>query len=101
MAEWFFLDNQTEFGKTFGAPPTLVPSKPTETKNVSAVLMLHKLSEKRKLHMFMHLCMLDLVGHEKVDPSLSVVEVCCQISGVKQVMITEEKLQTFYRGWAI
>ena len=42
----------------------------------------------------MHLCMLDYVGNDKVDPSLNVVEVCRQISEVKQMRMIDGKLQT-------
>ena len=87
-----FLDNQTEFGRTFGALPTLMPSIPTNTNNGSAMLMLNNSLEKCKLDIFMYLCMLDYVGHGKVDPSLNVVGVYHQISEVKQVRMAEGKL---------
>ena len=42
----------------------------------------------------MHLCMLDYVGNDKIDPSLNVVEVCRQISGLKQVRMVDGRLLT-------
>ena len=42
----------------------------------------------------MHLCMLDYVGNDKVDPSLNAVEVCRQISEVKQMRMVDGKLHT-------
>ena len=42
----------------------------------------------------MHLCMLDYVGNDKVGPSLNVVEVCRQISEVKQMRMVDGKLHT-------
>ena len=42
----------------------------------------------------MHLCMLDYVGNDKVDPSLNVVEVCRQISNVNQTRMVNGKLHT-------
>ena len=38
--------------------------------------------------------MLDYVDNGKVGPSLNVVEVCCQISEVKQMRMVDEKLYT-------
>ena len=32
----------------------------------------------------MHLCMLDYVGHDKIDPALSVQGVCKKLSNLKQ-----------------
>ena len=42
----------------------------------------------------MHLCMLDYVGNDIVDPSLNVVEVCRQISDVKQTRMVNGKFHT-------
>ena len=89
-----FLDNQTEFVKTFGSNPTLLPSMPTHPDNGSAMLLLHNFSEKCKLDIFIHLCMLDYVGNDIVDPSLNVVEVCRQISDVKKTRMVNGKLHT-------
>ena len=89
-----FLNNQTEFVRTFSSNPTLVPSKPIYTDNSSAMLLLHNFSEKCKLDVFMHLCILDYVGNDKVDPSLNAVEVCRQISEVKQMRMVDGKLHT-------
>ena len=88
------MDNQMEFSKTFGSSPTLMPSKPTDTDNDSTMLMLYNFSEKCKLDIFMHLRMLNYVGNEKFDLSLNVVEVCRQISEVKQVRMVDGKLHT-------
>ena len=56
--------------------------------------MLYKFSEKCKLEFFIHLCILNNVGHGKVEPYLNVVELCHQISEVKRVRMVEGKLQT-------
>ena len=40
----------------------------------------------------MYLCMLDYVGHDKIDPSLNVVEVCRKISELKQVQSVNGRL---------
>ena len=40
----------------------------------------------------MHLCMLDYVGHDKIDPALNVVEICRQINGLKQVQCFNGRL---------
>ena len=75
----YFLDNQTELALTFVEFPMLLLTRPTDTDNGSAMLMLHKYSEKCQLDIFIYLCMLDYVGHNKVDPPLNVVEVCRKI----------------------
>ena len=42
----------------------------------------------------MYLCMLDYVGHDKIDPSLNVVEVYRKISELNQVQSVNGRLIT-------
>ena len=67
-----FLNNQTDSALTFGTFPTLLPTRPMDIENGSAMSILYKYSEKRQFDNFMHLWMLDYVGHEKLDTSLNV-----------------------------
>ena len=89
-----FLDNQEEFTRTFGSPPTLLPSKPMDNDNGLAMSMLHNYSGKWQLDIYMYFCMLDYVGHDKIDPSLNVVEVCRKISEWKKVQSVNGRLTT-------
>ena len=89
-----FLDNQEEFTKTFGSSPTLLPSKPIDNDNGSTISTLHTYSGKCQLDIFMYLCMLDFVGHDKINPSLNLFEVCRKISELKQVQSVNGRLIT-------
>ena len=56
--------------------------------------VLRYFSEGCKLDVFMHLCMLDYVGHDQVDTLLNVQEICRKISFIKQVWNTGCRLLT-------
>ena len=63
--------------------PCNLPEKPTYTDGLATRNMLRKFSEKCKFDIFMHICMLDYVGGDKIDPTLNVQEICRQITGLK------------------
>lgn len=47
-------------------------------------------SKRCKLDVFIQICMLDYVGYNKVDTSLNVHDVCCQILTVKERYIISQ-----------
>ena len=77
------MDNQAKFWDTFGSNPFLWPAKPTDTSIDAASKKLQKYSAQCQLDIFMHLCQLDYVGDEKIDPALNTVELCCQINEMR------------------
>ena len=81
-----FLDNMTGFQLTFGISPFMLPSSPTKTStDMSCQRIIRDYGELCKLEIFMHLCMLNYVGHTKVDVGLNTLDIYSQISDVKQV----------------
>ena len=78
-----FLDIQGEFIHTFGAHPKLLPTNPIGLDTRIIQRLLREYSEKCKLEIFMHLCMLDYVGDDRVDQSLHINEVSRKISAIK------------------
>ena len=89
-----FLNSQAEFSAIIATSPTLLPSQPTTSNYDVAMVALRKYAEKCKLEMFLHACMLDYVGHDKIDPSLNVAEVYHRLSELKQMQFINEKLMT-------
>ena len=89
-----FLDNDANFTKTFGDHPTMLPEKPLDSNHVTVHQKIHAYAELCKLDIFMHLCKLDYVGADNVDPGLNVVEVCRQISSLKQIWNENSSIHT-------
>ena len=78
-----FLDDQNKFNITFGDLPTLLPARPNDSHMHSFRNHLKEYIDKCKFDIFMHLCKLGYLGHEKVDKSLNIHEVCRQIGTIK------------------
>ena len=89
-----FLDSQNEFNLTFGIEPVMLPEKPNDYDSLATSRILQTYTEKCKFDIFMHLCRLDYVGSDKIDPTLSVQEVCRKISDLKQVYSVNGKVFT-------
>ena len=73
--------------QTVGLLHTMLPSRPTNNDHDSASNMLKLFSDKCHLDIFLHLCQHDYVGHNNVDPSLNVVDVCHTINNLNQVTL--------------
>ena len=81
-----FLDSKNELQLTFGTSPFMLPSSPTKTSvNMFCQKIIQEYGDLCKLEMFVHLCVLNYVGHANVDIGLNTLDVCSQISDVKQV----------------
>ena len=80
-----FLDTQSDFDATFGKNPRVLPMIPTGSDIHDIQNLLREFSDKCRLDIFMHQCMIDYVGNDKVDPTLHVQDVCKQLSLTKQI----------------
>ena len=80
-----FLDTQYDFDQAFGLTPTLLPENPNNSNYSSCQKLLREYGEKGKLDIFLHLCKLNYVGHDKVDTALNTQEICSKISSLRQV----------------
>ena len=80
-----FLDTQEAFNLTFGTHPIILPSSPTSTKSESCLSVIQEYSDLCKLSIYMYLCRLNYVGNATVDTSLNTLEVCTEISSLRQV----------------
>ena len=89
-----FLDNQEEFYNTFGQKPQILPPVPSSKDTDTVQKVIRDISDKCRLDIFMHLCMMDYVGEATVDPSLNVQEVCRKISSLKLNYIHNNKQVT-------
>ena len=98
-----FLDNMTEFQLTFGISPFMLPSSPTKTStDMSCQKISRDYGELCKLEIFMHLCMLNYVGHTKVDVGLNTLDICSQISDVsKFITRTDECIMILLTSYLI
>jgi hypothetical protein len=79
-----FLDSQIKFKATFGLNPRVLPMKPSGSDTNNIQDLLRDLEEKCRLDIFMHLCMIDYVGHDKIDPALHVQDVSKQLGLLNQ-----------------
>ena len=61
-----FLDSQHNVDTTFGINPRIMPVIPTGSDIHVIQKLLRDFSEACRLDIFMHLCMLDYVGHDKL-----------------------------------
>ena len=81
-----FLDSMYKFQLTFGTSPFMLRSSPTKiSANMSCQKIIREYGDVCKLEMFIHLCVLNYVGHINVNIGLNTLDVCSQISDVKQV----------------
>ena len=81
-----FLDSKNELQLSFGTSPFMLPSSPTKTSvNMFCQKIIQEYGDLCKLNIFVHLCVLNYVGHANVDIGLNTLDVCSQISDVKQV----------------
>lgn len=87
-----FFDTQFYFDKSFGVKPSLLPVHHISDESDSIHKVLTDYPERCKLDLFMHLCMLDYVGHEQVDVLLNGQEICRKISAIKQLWSTLDEL---------
>ena len=78
-----FLDTQYEFDQAFGLTPTLLPENPNNSNYSSCQKLLRDYGEKCKLGIFLHLCKLNYVRHDKVDIALNTQEICSRISSLR------------------
>ena len=64
----------------------MIPSSPTKTStDMSCKQIIREYGDLCKLEFVMHLCVRNYVGHTNVDVGLNTMDVCSQISDVKQV----------------
>lgn len=89
-----FPDNQDKFKAAFGDSPTLLSARPNDNQIQTFRKSLKYYIKKCTFDVFMHLCMLGYIGHDKVDKSLNVQEVCRQIGTIKQVWSKLGKVYT-------
>ena len=89
-----FLDNDFNFRQTFGDHPTLLPERPWDSNSISTHQQIQAYANLCKLDIFMNLCRQDYVGEDNVDPGLNVVEVCRQISSLRQVWNSGSTIHT-------
>ena len=81
-----FLDSQVNFNSTFGKAPVMLHTSPTKMTTVkSCQTTLREYSDICKLEIFLHLCQLNYVGQANVDVSLNTLDICSEISKLKQV----------------
>ena len=62
--------------------------------NLSTSCTIQEYAEKCKFDIFMHVCMLDYVGSNRIDRILNVQEVCRQVSDLSQVRSNNGKVFT-------
>ena len=89
-----FLDSQADFDSTFGINPRLLPTNPSNIDSSHLQRNLRQFSDRCKLDIFLHLCMLDYVGSDSIDISLNVQEVCRKISSLCQRYTVRGKIVT-------
>ena len=81
-----FLNSMNEFQVTFGTSPFMLRSSPTKiSANMSCQKIIREYGDLCKLDFSMYLCVLNYVGHINVNIGLNTLDVCSQISDVKQV----------------
>ena len=80
-----FLDNQETFSGMFGDKPTIIAQNiNTSQDSASTSQSLYSFGEKCKLDVLLHTLGKYYVGHNSIDNSLSVQDVCYQVSELKQ-----------------
>ena len=78
------LVNLAAFAEVFGENPTILPLNPVILQDtMKKYRSLYYSDEKCKFDVSMHMCRRYYVGHNLVDISLSIQDMCCQISEVK------------------
>ena len=115
------LDNQNEFDATFGKNSVLLPSNPTSPDNTTTAKLLLDFSDQCRLDVYMYAFRKFYVWNAKVDKTTSMMELCQEISSLRQeyrdnhakmITNTPEKLFTKFlalagslpdcaRGWPI
>ena len=78
------MDTQETFNLTIGDSTVILPNDLTSTKSESFYSMIQEYCKLYKLSNFMHLCQLNYVGNDTVDVGLNTLEVCNQISDLRQ-----------------
>ena len=80
-----FLDNQAALDEVFGDKRTIIaPNIITSQDTTSAARILYSFGKKCKVHVFLHIFRKYYVRHDSLDNSLSVQDLCRQISEIKQ-----------------
>ena len=79
-----FLDSQIGFTAAFGSCPAIVPENPNSSNYANCGKILREFGESCKLDIFLYLCRLNYVGHDKIDVTMNTQEVCTQISELQQ-----------------
>ena len=80
-----FFDNQAAFAEVFGDKPTTIdPDIITSQYTTSTARRLYFFVKNCKLDVFLHMCRKYYVGYDSVDNSLSVQDLCRQISEIKK-----------------
>ena len=67
-----FLDSQHECDSTFKICPIIIPMIPTSYNSIRTHKLFRDYANKCKFDMFMHLCMMENVGHNKFGTTLNV-----------------------------
>ena len=89
-----FLNSLDEFRLTFVHYPIMLPNSPNKTSTeITSKRIIREYGDQCKLAIFMHLCRLNYVRHIKLDVELNTLEVCSQISEVKQVYFKGGRVQ--------
>ena len=79
-----FIDNQGKFDSTFGSNPVILPTIPTKPEHTNAAQLLLDLSEQCRLDVYLNACRKFYVGTTIVDRTTSMMEVCREISELRQ-----------------
>ena len=91
------FDTQADFSEVFGDKPTIIsPNTTTSKYTISTARSLYPFGEKFKLDLFLHMCRKYYFGHDSVEKSLIVQDMCHQISEVKKKW--KEKNRILMRG---
>ena len=74
-----FLDGQIGFVSAFESCPVIMPENLNNNNYATCGKILREYGEICKLDIFLHLCRLNYVGHDKVDITMNTQKVCTRI----------------------
>ena len=79
------LDNQAALSEVIGDNPKVLPPNTIPSQDITTTARILDYFGKRcNLDVYMHMCRRYYVRHNLVDNLLSIQDVCCQISEIKQ-----------------
>jgi len=79
-----FLDNQNKFYEVFDKDPMLMPANPSDRDSSTTAKSMLDFADQCRLDIYLNACRRCYVGNAMVDKDTSMLEVCREMSSLKQ-----------------